>query len=357
MKHEAFQTPGALSIEEKRAFAARLLRERAEARAGATPLVHHLIEAQAGRTPEAAAVTGGDSTLSYRELNERADRLALRLRALGVGREALVGLCVGRSPEMVVALLGVLKAGAAYVPLDPDYPTARLSYMLDDARVAVLLTEDRLRGRLPRADGTRVLCLEEPGEDGEGPGRDAPDGGATPDNLAYVIYTSGSTGRPKGVQVTHRCLAKLLQAMRSLLGPNGRDALLAVTTLSFDIAALELFLPLIVGARVELVERAEATDGARLASRLDDPALTFLQATPATWRLLLDAGWTGSPGLTMLCGGEPLPRALADRLLDRGRALWNLYGPTETTVWSSAWRVEPGTDEVAIGRPLKDTQI
>src|SRR5262249_54471637 len=161
-------------------------------------------------------------------------------------------------------------------------------------------------------------------------------------NIAYVIYTSGSTGKPKGVQISHGALSNLLQSMRRLLAINERDALLAVTTLSFDIAALELFLPLIVGGRVELVDRDVAVDGLRLVDRLKDSAISYLQATPATWRMLLEAGWNGKPGLKMLCGGEALTRALADRLLDKGEALWNVYGPTETTIWSSACRVEPG---------------
>ena len=172
-----------------------------------------------------------------------------------------------------------------------------------------------------------------------------------------MIYTSGSTGKPKGVQITHGALANLLLSMRRLLSINERDALLAVTTLSFDIAALEIFLPLIVGARVELIEREVAADGARLAGRLNDPGITFLQATPATWRLLLEAGWQGQPTLKMLCGGEALPRALADRLLDKGAALWNVYGPTETTIWSSAWRVEAGETPISIGRPIANTQF
>src|SRR5262249_34548853 len=177
------------------------------------------------------------------------------------------------------------------------------------------------------------------------------------DNLAYVIYTSGSTGLPKGVQVTHGALANLLESMRGLLGMTEHDALLAVTTLCFDIAALEIFLPLIVGARVELVDRDVAADGTRLAGRLAEPGITFFQAPPATWQLLLEAGWPGKSELTMLCGGEALPRALADRLLEKGAALWNVYGPTETTVWSSAGRVEPGWGPVSIGQPIARTRL
>ena len=238
---------------------------------------------------------------------------------MGVGPEVLVGLCVGRSADMVVGLLAILKAGGAYVPLDPAYPAERLAFMLDDAQASVLLTEEKLRGELPDGDA-RVLCLDSERAVNRRESDANLDGEPAAANLAYVIYTSGSTGKPKGVQVTHGALANLLESMRKLLSISERDALLAVTTLSFDIAALEIFLPLIVGARVELIDRDVAADGARLAERLDDARITFLQATPATWRLLLEAGWRGKPTLTMLCGGEALPRALADRLTRQGAA-------------------------------------
>ena len=225
----------------------------------------------AGRArPEAVALVASGVSLTYAELNARANRLARRLRAMGVGPEVLVGLCAGRSAQTVVGLLAILKAGGAYVPLDPAYPAERIAFMLEDAQVSVLLTEERLRDQLPGGEA-RIVCL-----DSESPTSDQEsaanlDGGASAGNLAYVIYTSGSTGKPKGVQITHGALANLLQSMRRLLSINERDALLAVTTLSFDIAALEIFLPLIVGARVELVEREVAADGARLGRSLERP--------------------------------------------------------------------------------------
>ena len=318
--------------------------------------LHNLIEAQVERTPEAIALVFEDQALSYRELNGRANRLAHRLRALGVGPESLVGICVERSVEMVVALLGVLKAGGAYVPLDPAYPAERLAFMVADSNAPVLLTQRRDAGRLS-GSGRQVIYLDEangelPAEFGENP-----EGGARPENLAYVIYTSGSTGKPKGVQIEHSAIANFLHSMRQILGMTAGDSLMAVTTLSFDIAALELFLPLTVGARLVVVGRDVATDGARLIERLTQDNITFFQATPATWRLLLEAGWKGTPSLTMLCGGEALPRDLADRLLPRGACLWNLYGPTETTIWSAAARVEAVTGPVPIGRPIANTQI
>jgi amino acid adenylation domain-containing protein len=345
-----------LTLEEKRDLVAKLLKQRAVAGRAVPALVHREIEQQASQTPDAVAVAADGRSLTYRQLNARANRLARRLRALGVGPEVLVGLCTSRSPDMLVALLAVLKAGGAYLPLDPHFPTDRLAFMIADAKAPVLITEGRLRGSLPE-DAARVVCLDSDRAaiDEESDANLA--GDPDPANLAYVIYTSGSTGRPKGVQVPHAALANLLTSMHRILGITPDDTLLAVTTLSFDIAALEVFLPLIAGARVELVERDVAGYGPRLIERLDDPAVTFLQATPATWRLLLEAGWRGKPSLTMLCGGEAMPRALADRLLEKGAVLWNVYGPTETTVWTSAWRVEPGDGPISIGRPIAETEL
>jgi amino acid adenylation domain-containing protein len=346
----------ALSLEQKRELVALLLREKASRCRDGAGLVHRRIELQAERAPEAVAVTCGACSLTYSQLNARANRLARSLRTMGVGPEVVVGLFVGRTADMVVALLAILKAGGTYVPLDPIYPGERLAFMLDDARAAVLLTEEKLRGDLPACEA-RVLCLDaDRAAEGVQSGANL-DGDPGSANLAYVIYTSGSTGKPKGVQVTHGALANLLAAMRGLMPISERDTLLAVTTLSFDIAALEIFLPLIVGACVELVDREVAADGARLAARLGDPRVTFFQATPATWRLLLEAGWRGNPALTMLCGGEALPRVLADRLFDKGAALWNVYGPTETTIWSSACRVEAGNAPISIGNPIANTRL
>ena len=314
-----------LTIEQKRALAARLLRERAECRRSALSIISRMFEEQAGRTPDAIAVEAAGRSATYRAVNSRANRLARRLQALGVGPEVLVGLCVERSVEMVVGLLGILKAGGAYVPLDPAHPSQRLEYMLEDSGVGVLLTVQASREVLP-CENMEVLCLDSDWSASDVESDENLATSVAPDNLAYVIYTSGSTGQPKGVEVTHGALSNLLQSMRTLLRMTEPDALLAVTTLSFDIAALEIFLPLIVGARVELVDRAIAADGGRLAERLGNPDITFLQATPATWRLLLEAGWQGKPALTMICGGEALPRAgrppprQGSRALERVRA-------------------------------------
>ena len=347
--------PSDLSPEDKRALLARLLKEKAAG--GPTKPVestaHRLFEAQAARSPDAPAVVFEGVTTSYGDLNSEANRLARHLRTLGVGPDVLVGLCVERSVRMVVAILAVLKAGGAYVPLDPSYPADRVSFMLGDAAAPVLLTESKLVDSLPTG-AARVVRVD---DDFSGQSPADLDGASAGDSLAYVIYTSGSTGKPKGVQVPHSSLTNFLQSFRQSLGIKTTDALLAVTTLSFDIAGLELFLPLVVGARIELAGREEAADGVWLASRIAEAGVTILQATPATWRLLLETGWSGRDGLTMLCGGEALPRSLADRLLPKGRSLWNVYGPTETTIWSTAWKVEAGDGPVLIGRPIAQTQL
>ena len=319
-------------------------------------------ERQAARNPLAAAVCGQGVTLTYGELEARANRLAHHLRRLGVGPETRVGLCVERSPEMVVALLGILKAGGAYVPLDPHHPAERLALVLDDSRPAVLVTEERWLERLGAFAGGRapeVVCLDRDREliaaEAASPVSLPAEGGEA--SLAYVIYTSGSTGRPKGVCLPHGAVVNFLAAMASRLGLGAGDVLPALTTLTFDIAGLEIYLPLALGGRVEVIGSEEAADGRALAARLVGSGVTAMQATPATWRLLLESGWEGLPGLKALCGGEALPRALASELLARGVALWNLYGPTETAVWSAAGRVDSGEGALGLGRPIAQTQL
>ncbi|WP_038727507.1 non-ribosomal peptide synthetase [Burkholderia pseudomallei] len=321
--------------------------------------VDRRFEAQAARTPEAIAVACGAHALSYAALNRRANRLAHYLRAHGAGPERVVALALERSVDMMVGLLGILKSGSAYLPLDPAYPAERLAYIVDDARPALLLTEAALRDDW-RDAGVPVVLL-----DADGPAIDAcpdhnPDDAGrdarTLSSLAYVIYTSGSTGRPKGVMIEHRNLANLLGAMGEQPGIGAHDVLLAVTSLSFDIAALELFLPLLHGARAVIAARDDAADPARLAHLIESSGASLMQATPSTWRMLAQHGWPRSARpLTLLCGGEALPPALAERLLAHVPAIWNLYGPTETTVWSTVRRVT--TPVVDIGGPIANTQV
>jgi amino acid adenylation domain-containing protein len=316
--------------------------------------IHQLFEAQVERTPKAIAVVFEDQQLTYEELNRRANQLAHHLQSLGVSPEVLVGICVERSLEMVVGLLAILKAGGAYVPLSPNYPKERLAFMLADAGVPVLLTQEKLKEELPEHQA-QVVCLE---TDWGSFSERNPVSEVSSKNLAYVIYTSGSTGNPKGVQITHLSLLNFLISMQKQPGLTSDDVLLAITTVSFDIAALEIYLPLIVGAKIVLASRVEATEGLRLLEKLKHDGITVMQATPATWHLLLTTGWESTRKLKILCGGEALPRELAMQLLEKGQTLWNLYGPTETTIWSTMAQVLATTSSVvSIGQPIANTQI
>jgi len=321
-----------------------------------TLCIHQLFERQVERTPNTVAVSFEGQQLTYRELNDRANQLAHYLQALAVSPEVLVGICIERSLSMVIGLLGILKAGGAYVPLDPAYPQARLAFMVADAQLSVLLTEQQQLAKLPPYAAT-VVCIDTEWEQIAEESSQNLHSGVTAKNLAYTIYTSGSTGQPKGVQVLHQGVSNFLLSMQKAPGIVEQDSLLAVTTICFDIAALELYLPLTVGARIVLVSRDVASDSARLLDVLMQSGATIMQATPASWRLLLAAGWQGNPKLKLLCGGEALSRDLADQLLARTASVWNLYGPTETTIWSTVQRVKPGKTMVSIGRPIANTHI
>ncbi len=317
--------------------------------------IHQLFETRATGTPEATAVVFEDQQLTYTELNARANQLAHHLRELGVGPEVLVGICVERSLEMVVGLLGILKAGGAYMPLDPDYPAERLAFMLEDSQAPVLLTQQALLEQLP-ARHAHVVHLDADWNQIQQQPDVNPPALAHAENLAYIIYTSGSTGRPKGVQISQRALVNFLCSMRDRPGLASSDRLQAVTTLSFDISGLELFLPLIQGAQLRLTSQQSTSDPGELARLLADNT-NLMQATPATWQMLMESGWAGNRDLVALCGGEAMPRRLADWLMTRVKCAWNMYGPTETTIWSSIYRLEPGNGPVSIGCPIANTEV
>jgi len=318
--------------------------------------IHQLFEAQAERLPDAIAVVFEEQQLTYQELEQRANQLAHYLQTLGVGPEVLVAISLERSAAMLIAMLGVLKAGGAYVPLDPNYPEERLAFMLGDAQVSVLLTQAKLLEQLPSTQA-QVVCIDTDWNAISQYETSKPSSQTKPDNLAYVIYTSGSTGKPKGVQVPHRAVVNFLTSMREKPGLTQQDILLSVTTLSFDIAVLELLLPLTVGATTVVVTREVAADGTELLKILNRSGATVMQATPATWRLLLAAGWEGSKQLKILCGGEAVPPALAKELVNRAQSVWNMYGPTETTVWSSCYELKNLDNQPLIGQPIANTQI
>jgi len=318
--------------------------------------IHQLFETKVGRTPDSIAVVFEEQRLTYNQLNARANQLSHYLQKLGVGPDVLVGICVERSLEMVVGLLGILKAGGAYVPLDPAYPPERISFMLKEAKVPVLLTQHRLVTSLPKGSA-RVVCLDTDWHEIEKENIENPVSKVKSVDLAYVIYTSGSTGKPKGVQIPHRAVVNFLTSMSHKPGMTDGDRLLAVTTLSFDIAGLEIYLPLSIGASVEIVRREVSSDGNLLLSKLASSGATVLQATPATWRILLEAGWEGSRDLKVLCGGEAMPRELAGELLKRASSVWNMYGPTETTIWSTTSQIAAGDGPITVGRPIANTDV
>lgn len=317
--------------------------------------VYRTIERQAAQTPAKIAISSGGVEWTYQQLNEYSNRMARHLRRKGNLEGALIGVCLERSNEMVGAILGVLKAGAAYLPLDPSHPSSHLEMVLADAQASLLLTQEHLAERLHTS--VRVVCLDseqklwarESGADLEAT--------AAPGSLAYVIYTSGSTGRPKGVAIEHSSLTNLLRSMEREPGLTSSDTLVSVTTLSFDIAALEVFLPLMTGARLVIAAKEQVLDGYSLLELLQQARATVVQATPSGWRILLEAGWKGEPQLKVLCGGEALPRDLADSLLECSDQVWNVYGPTETTIWSSATRLKKGPGPVPVGPPIANTQF
>ncbi|HZU40905.1 MAG TPA: amino acid adenylation domain-containing protein [Solirubrobacteraceae bacterium] len=316
--------------------------------------LHELFAEQAAARPEAVAVVAAEGRITYGELDRASNRLARELAGLGAGPGTLVGLCVERSVDLVVALLGVLKTGAAYVPIEPTYPPERQAFMLADAAAPVLVTQEHLLGVIDARDA-HVLCLDRDRER-IAARSDAPlPVPADPEQLAYVIYTSGSTGRPKGVEIRHRSVANLVAHMRARPGLGAHDVVANVTTPAFDLSVPDWYLPLTTGARLVIVPREATLDGVELADWLARLGVTFMQATPTTWQLLLDSGWPGSAGMKIVCGGEALPRALADELLALGGELWHMYGPTETTVWSSILRLEPAAGPLALGGPIANT--
>lgn len=316
-----------------------------------TKTLDELIFNQIERTPDAIAAVFEGEKLTYRQLGDRAHQLAFQLQELGVCRNTLVAIYVERSLEMLVGLLGILKAGGAYLPLDPSFPPDRLAFMLEDAQPLVLLTQRKLR-RLPLPKQVAVVYLD--ALPATSLGRPIESADRQAEDLAYLLYTSGSTGTPKGVQVQHRALVNFITSMQREPGIAANDVLVAITTLSFDISGLELFLPLTVGASVVVASSETARDGKELIALMNSCGATIMQATPVTWRMLLDSGWQGNPGLKILCGGESWSADLANELLPRCESLWNMYGPTETTIWSSASRVEKG-QPVRIGKPIANT--
>ena len=317
-----------------------------------TPLAV-LVESQVARTPDAMAVTFESQSITYADLNERANGMARELRRLGARADVLVGLALERSIEMMVALLAVIKTGACYVPLDPMFPSERLEYMIQDSGLGLLIVQSSTRSTFPNFRGT-LLDVDHPTWESKGSANLGTAG--VPEDLAVVIYTSGSTGRPKGVQISRGALINLLWSMREWLELKSSDRLLAVTTISFDIAGADIWLPWLVGAHTIVASREAAADGEQLEKLLTAHDITFLQATPITWRQLLGVGWAGKYDLQAVCTGEAMPPEVATALVPLVKRLWNLYGPTETTIWSTGVEVRNTAEKIMIGRPIANTQ-
>ena len=316
--------------------------------------LHAWFEAQARQTPDSVAVECGSRTLRYCELSRRVDQLAGQLRGAGVGRGTLVAIAMKRSCDMVAGLLAILKIGGTYLPLDPGLPEARLAFLIEDARPLIVLTDQSAVAKLRRLE-VRIL-LSETAERDVIP-LDSLIDETNPEDPAYLLYTSGSTARPKAVEIRHCSVVNLLAAVRRDIGFGAGDCLLAVTTLSFDIAALEIFLPLVTGGRLVVAEQSDTIDPMRLTTLMSRSRCTTMQATPATWRALIASGWLGDRNLRIICGGEALPGDLAAALVSRAGAVWNMYGPTETTIWSLRHLIRHGEDPVPIGRPLANTRV
>jgi amino acid adenylation domain-containing protein len=323
--------------------------------------VHQLVEMQAEKTPDSVAVQFKDEQLTYHELNSRANRLAHHLRELGVATETPVGISMERSTEMIVGLLGILKAGGTYIPLDPFFPRDRLAYMLEYSGTNILLTHDQPRAKetaeLLTKEGLVMVNLDQDWHSIANHPDDNLPINVDPHNLAYILFTSGSTGKPKGVQIPHRAVVNFLISMQKTPGLTASDRLLAVTTWSFDISVLETFLPLITGACAVVLPGEAVFDGAAMIQHLTEKNISVMQATPATWQMLIDAGWCGDKGLKVLCGGEAMPKDLAHWLTQHVGSVWNMYGPTETTVWSTLCEILPATDVITIGYPIANTRI
>ncbi|GAB5406265.1 MAG: hypothetical protein Aurels2KO_44960 [Aureliella sp.] len=318
--------------------------------------LHEQFTRQATETPQKVAIEFGTRSLTYEEVEKRSNRLARFLIQKGVQVGDLVGVCVPRNEHMLVNLLGVLKSGAGYVPLDPGYPSDRLEYMCEHSGLKLVVTESSLHEKVAEFGKPQLAvdtCDQQISALDDGP----LDRRSGPHDICYVIYTSGSTGKPKGVQVPHGAVVNFLVSMQQEPGFSADDSVLAVTTISFDIAVLELYLPTISGGRVVIVDGPTASDGPKLIQSLEDHDISVLQATPATWRLLIQSGWQGRSNLKALCGGEPMPQDIVNPLLDRCGELWNMYGPTETTVWSAVYQITDAEAPILIGKPIGNTQI
>jgi amino acid adenylation domain-containing protein len=319
-----------------------------------TVALHHLIAKTAGEMPDKVAIKFEDRSLSFKSVNEAANKLARYLLGLNIKTGDIIGLAVDRSPEMVISLLAILKSGAAYVPLDPEYPKDRIEFMLEDSSAKILLTSARYKNHY--AGNTIEILIEEALEKSAEYSIDEPNTSITGNDLAYILYTSGSTGKPKGVQIRHHSLVNLFLGMQKKPGISSSDITLAVATISFDIAGVDIYLPLVTGAQIIIADALTAKDGRALLDIVKNEKVTILQATPYTWRMMLAVGWDEYLPIKVFTGGEAFPKDLAVKLLPLSKEIWNMYGPTETTIYSIIKQIT-NADDITIGWPVDNTQI
>ncbi|MHB1177196.1 MAG: amino acid adenylation domain-containing protein [Daejeonella sp.] len=317
--------------------------------------VHKLIEQKVSEYPEKIAFRFRDDAYTYKDLNEHSNRLSALLLANSITAGDCVALATERSPAMIISLLAILKTGAAYVPVDPSYPTKRIEFMLADSSAKLVITTSNHRNKF--SPSVKQILMDEEMGSLKNYSPENPITNVRGKDLAYIIYTSGSSGQPKGIQIGHCCVVNFLNSMRKAPGINADDRLLAVTTISFDIAGLELLLPLVNGAQLILADDEAVKDGRILADLIKSERISIMQATPSTWKMMIDSGWNTALNLKILCGGEALSRDLANKLLRLGREVWNMYGPTETTIWSAIKQVKSGDEAITLGHPIDNTRF
>lgn len=314
-----------------------------------------LITESVTKYPDKTAVSYNDISLTYRQLSEKTEQLSSYLINKGISVGDIVAISLDRSMEMLVCLLAVMRAGAVYLPLDPGYPQERISFMLHDSGAKLLLTSKKFQGNY-KSQANELVIEDIWQQLTNAPKQKAP-ASINGNSLAYLLYTSGSTGTPKGVKITHRNLVNFLTGMKAVPGMNDTDKLLAVTSISFDIAGLELYLPLIVGAELVIASTDATKDGRLMLDLIAQKNISIMQATPSTWQMLLDSGWEKQYPIKILSGGEALPLELASKLLELCSELWNMYGPTETTIWSTVKQILHGENQISIGKPINNTQV
>ena len=318
-------------------------------------LLHEQFEKSVERFPNKIALVSEGAKLTYAQLDEKANKLANYLLQYNVN-ESFIGLSLPRTEQLVIAALAILKAGANYLPLDPDFPDDRLKYIVSDAGAKLLITNTELKGKYEGIE-TDTILIDKTLSEIEQQSSTRPDVKNNTESLAYTIYTSGSTGNPKGVKVPHRAAVNFIESMAKVPGMSESDVLMAVTTLSFDISVLELFLPLHVGGTIVLASKRQSSSGKAMLDLIAEQNVTILQATPATWNILLMSKWEGNSNLKALCGGEAIQPTLIKQLLPKVSELWNMYGPTETTVWSTCYQITEPDAPVLVGTPIDNTDI